>query len=131
MARADSRTDPPRGRQTDPHDADRRPAVGGAVVDAQTRCAHYAGALDVVAIRFRCCDRWYPCLHCHDASEDHAPTPWPRAEHDAAALLCGVCGTRLTIRAYLAADAARPACPACGAGFNPGCRRHHPVYFES
>lgn len=39
--------------------------VYGAVVDAQTRCAHYATALDVIAIRFFCCGQYFPCHLCH------------------------------------------------------------------
>ena len=36
--------------------------VLGATVDDQTRCVHYAGPLDIVAIRFHCCGEFYPCL---------------------------------------------------------------------
>ena len=33
--------------------------------------------------------------------------------------------------AYLALEAAAdPACPACGAPFNPGCAAHAPLYFD-
>lgn len=100
--------------------------VGGPVVDDQTRCAHYATALDVVAIRFHCCGRWYPCLHCHAESEDHPVLPWPADRRHAEALLCGVCRRRFSIAEYLQVEG----CSGCGAAFNPGCSRHHPVYFE-
>jgi len=33
----------------------------------------------------------------------------------------------MTIREYLESEVR---CPACGAGFNPGCRGHHHFYFE-
>ena len=103
-----------------------RPVVRGAVVDAQTRCAHYRGPLDVVAIRFACCGEWYPCLRCHEEAVDHGILPWPRDQRDEQAVLCGVCGSTLTIAAYLTATG----CPQCAAPFNPGCALHHPVYFE-
>ena len=44
-----------------------------------------------------------------------------------AAVLCGACGTQLTVRQYLACD---NRCPACAAPFNPGCRLHYRFYFE-
>jgi len=104
-----------------------RPLVHGRVLDAATRCVHYHGPADVVALRFPCCDRFYPCHRCHDEEADHPPARWPRGARDAPAVLCGVCGTVLTIAAYLAAESR---CPACGAAFNPGCRAHWPLYFE-
>lgn len=102
------------------------PQVLGPTVDAQTRCAHYAGPFDVVAILFFCCGRWYPCMRCHEACEAHPIRPWPRSRHDAEALLCGVCAHRMSIASYLRAEA----CPSCAAGFNPGCAAHHSLYFE-
>lgn len=100
--------------------------VHGATVDAQTRCVHYSSASDVVAIRFACCNRWYPCHACHAEGESHAPQRWPRHAFDEHALLCGVCRTTLSIEDYLEADG----CRSCGAPFNPGCRLHHRLYFD-
>ena len=100
-------------------------AVYGLPVDAQTRCAHYSGATDVIAIRFPCCDRYYPCHECHEAVADHSPERWPAEARDEHAILCGVCASTLTIRDYLVTDD----CPRCGTAFNPGCRLHHPLYF--
>lgn len=101
--------------------------VLGAVVDDQTRCVHYAGPTDVIAIRFHCCGEFYPCFRCHADTADHALSVWPRAEFDTHAILCGACKTTLSITDYQATDA----CPGCGAGFNPGCELHYPLYFES
>ena len=58
----------------------------GAVVDDQTRCVHYASELDVVAIRFRCCDTYYPCHACHAEAVDHPAERWPADELAATAL---------------------------------------------
>lgn len=103
-----------------------RPEVHGATVDDQTRCIHYRTDRDVVAIRFRCCDRYYPCHLCHAESAGHEARQWPRAERGEAAILCGVCSTELSIANYLDVHA----CPACAAPFNPGCRLHSHLYFE-
>jgi uncharacterized CHY-type Zn-finger protein len=102
-------------------------SVHGLDVDAETRCRHYHGPLDVIALRFRCCGHWYPCFECHAACADHAAEVWPVAEHRQCAVFCGVCGHHLTVQAYLTCDSR---CPACGAGFNPGCAKHRHLYFE-
>lgn len=100
--------------------------VHGVGVDGETRCAHYATARDVIAIRFACCDRYYPCAACHAAVADHEPEPIPEAAFDAPGVLCGACGSTLTVREYLGSD---HACPDCGAAFNPGCAAHYDRYF--
>lgn len=101
--------------------------VLGAAVDDQTRCVHYRGHLDVIAIRFHCCGEFYPCFRCHADTAGHAASVWPRAEFDTHAILCGVCRTTLSITEYQATDA----CPSCGTGFNPGCALHYSLYFDS
>ncbi|MFC6731520.1 MULTISPECIES: CHY zinc finger protein [unclassified Haladaptatus] len=104
------------------------PDVRGVAVDAATRCAHYDSSLDVVALKFACCETYYPCFECHEAVADHPATVWLRDRFDEPAVLCGVCETELTVTEYL--DAANE-CPACEAEFNPGCRAHHDRYFET
>lgn len=99
--------------------------VRGPLFGEQTRCVHYHGERDVIAIRFRCCDRHSPCIRCHETLADHPVGRWAASERDAPAVLCGVCTQELTIAEYLPASA----CPRCGAGFNPGCRLHHHLYF--
>ncbi|WP_412061582.1 CHY zinc finger protein [Rubrivirga sp. IMCC45206] len=99
----------------------------GVSVDAETRCAHYDGATDRVALRFGCCGVFYPCHRCHDETAGHPPAPWLRARFDEPSTLCGACRTTMTAPVYLAAD---DACPACGAAFNPGCAAHHDLYIE-
>jgi uncharacterized CHY-type Zn-finger protein len=104
-----------------------RPPVLGVDLDPQTRCAHWRSPLDIVAIRMRCCGAYYACHDCHAALAGHAAAVWPRSEQDRPAVLCGACGTELTVAQYLACD---NRCPACGAAFNPGCRLHRHLYFE-
>ena len=101
------------------------PELAGALVDDETRCIHWAGPTDVVAMRFACCDTYYPCFACHEGA-GHPAAVWPRARFDEPAVLCGVCRRELTVNEYLAVDA----CPHCLAAFNPGCALHHHLYFE-
>lgn len=101
--------------------------VRGVDVDGETRCAHYDSERDVVAIAFRCCGTFYPCLRCHAEVADHERAVWPRESFDAEAVLCGACGSTLSIREYLDAG---DACPRCGAAFNPGCANHYRYYFD-
>ena len=100
--------------------------VYGSIVDDETRCAHYSGPTDVIAIKFRCCGDYYPCHLCHEESAGHPATQWLVTERDAHAVLCGVCDNELTIDRYLEVTG----CPACGAQFNPGCALHKHYYFE-
>ncbi len=101
--------------------------VFGVDVDDRTRCGHYRGPRDIIALRFRCCGRWYPCIDCHRELAGHAAEAWPLSERDSLAVLCGACGHRLTVREYLNCSSV---CPSCAASFNPGCALHHHFYFE-
>jgi len=112
------------------HVLDERFAVSlrGVNVDAQTRCAHYHGPRDIIAIRFPCCGVYYPCHACHHALADHPAAVWPVDRFDEPAVLCGACERTLSIRQYLACE---HTCPHCSAAFNPGCLRHRALYFAS
>jgi uncharacterized CHY-type Zn-finger protein len=102
--------------------------VLGKEVDSETRCAHWHSPLDIIAIKFKCCGRWYPCFDCHAEIADHTPCVWPRDEFGEAAILCGACGHPLSVDEYLAAN---NSCPDCSAAFNPGCAKHYHLYFEA
>jgi uncharacterized CHY-type Zn-finger protein len=104
-----------------------RPEVRGLDLDAETRCAHWHSARDVIAIKMKCCGVYYACRDCHDALAGHAAKLWPPDEWDMPAVLCGVCGLEMTVHQYLGCG---DRCPGCGASFNPGCRQHYPLYFE-
>ena len=105
-----------------------RPTVYGLELDFQTRCSHWNGLLDIIAIKMRCCATYYACRQCHDASEQHPVLVWPQDEWNESAVLCGACRQELTVNAYLACGSH---CPRCGAGFNPGCQKHHHLYFAA
>jgi uncharacterized CHY-type Zn-finger protein len=103
------------------------PPVRGVNLDANTRCRHYQGPTDIIAIKMKCCGQYYACKDCHQELAGHPIEVWPRAEWNCEAILCGNCGTEMTIDRYLNSDSQ---CPSCGAYFNPGCRNHYHFYFE-
>jgi len=100
--------------------------VRGVDLDSQTRCKHYHGATDIIAIKTKCCRVYYACKDCHQALADHPIEVWPESDFHERAILCGACGAELTIRQYMQCEFS---CPACHAGFNPGCRNHYHFYF--
>jgi uncharacterized CHY-type Zn-finger protein len=101
--------------------------INGVDVDPETRCAHYRGSNDIVALRFKCCGKWFPCHRCHDEIAGHPAVVWPEQEFDELLVLCGGCGRQMTPREYL--DCAST-CPACGRSFNPACAKHAHYYFS-
>lgn len=101
--------------------------IFGKPVDNQTRCVHWHSELDIIAIKFKCCNQYYPCYSCHAETTDHKPEVWPKKEFDQKAILCGVCGNELSITDYMACD---NTCPKCSSLFNPGCKNHYHLYFE-
>jgi len=102
--------------------------VKGKTIDAHTRCMHYNSPLDIIAIKMKCCDTYYPCIFCHEEDTGHITMVWPKDEFDTKAILCGACHSEMTINEYLHC---KYQCPACKAAFNPGCANHNHLYFES
>jgi uncharacterized CHY-type Zn-finger protein len=105
-----------------------RSQVRGVNIDAQTRCAHYRTALDIIAVKMKCCGAYYACKDCHEELADHPIEVWPQSEWAQLAVLCGACGNEMSIEKYIADESK---CPACNAAFNPGCRNHYQFYFAS
>jgi len=103
------------------------PEVRGVNLDPQTRCEHYHGPTDIIAIKMKCCGVYYACKDCHEALAGHRIEVWPEREWGQHVVLCGACGVELTIRQYMKSDSR---CPDCRAPFNPGCRNHYHIYFE-
>ena len=101
--------------------------IKGKVVDDETRCIHYHSELDVIAIKFKCCNTYYPCFYCHVEVTNHQTEVWMKEEFDTNAILCGVCKTELSIKGYKNCNYQ---CPNCNAAFNPKCVNHDYLYFE-
>ncbi len=99
--------------------------VYGLDIDPETRCAHWHGGLDIIAIKFKCCGEWFPCFECHSAVAGHEAKVWPVEERNAEAILCGSCGRRLSISEYFDCGSD---CPACKKPFNPGCANQYHLY---
>ncbi len=104
-----------------------KPEVLGVDLDAGSRCLHYHGPTDIVAIKMKCCQHYYACIACHSTLADHAAETWPADEWDRIAVLCGACGLEMSIGDYMSSG---NLCPRCAAAFNPGCRNHYHLYFE-
>lgn len=100
--------------------------VRGVSVDSETRCAHYDSERDVVAMKFACCETYWPCFRCHEEVAGHEVERFS-VDGEEAVVLCGVCGSELTAREFVEGE---HSCPECGAEFNPGCANHYELYFE-
>ncbi|MEX3623139.1 CHY zinc finger protein [Viridibacillus arvi] len=100
--------------------------VYGLVVDDKTRCLHYHTDKDIVALKFKCCNKYYPCFECHAACELHEPEVWAKNESDELAALCGICKKEHTITEYVGTNH----CLQCGSRFNERCEAHYHLYFD-
>ncbi|MFZ4452374.1 CHY zinc finger protein [Salibacterium aidingense] len=101
--------------------------VHGVKPDDSSRCAHYHQSNDIIAIQFYCCRQFYCCYKCHEELCSHPPSRWPEEQFHEKAILCGNCGTFLSIREYLQSGYI---CPCCQALFNPACKYHYSLYFQ-
>ena len=101
--------------------------VRGVNLDPNTRCEHYRGPTDIVAIKMKCCGVYYACKDCHAALADHEIEVWPESDWNQEAILCGACGAELTIRQYMQGESR---CAVCRADFNPKCTNHYHFYFQ-
>ena len=102
--------------------------VYGDILDEETRCQHYHSERDVIALKCFACQKYYPCFLCHDRYEDHAFLAYPMSRSKDRVVLCGHCRTGLTISQYLGCE---DACPICTHPFNPGCKKHRSIYFQT
>ena len=102
--------------------------IKGSVIDNETRCSHYHSEIDRIAIKFYCCQTYFPCYECHQEAGCKTPTVWPAEKFDEKAVLCGACGHELAIKEYLECQST---CPKCNESFNPGCGLHRHLYFET
>jgi uncharacterized CHY-type Zn-finger protein len=101
--------------------------VKGINVDSETRCHHYHSEIDRIAIKFYCCNTYY-LASLVTKNPDVLATGLAKRSLSSKAVLCGSCGTELTIYEYLSCEAS---CPSCKRAFNPGCNLHKHLYFEA
>ena len=101
--------------------------IHGLEVDDQGRCKHYHSSKDIVGIKFKCCQKYFACIFCHQELADHQPKKWQKSEFDQAVIHCGSCHSNLSIDNYVEATK----CPNCAAEFNPKCENHFHHYFET
>ncbi len=101
--------------------------VKGSVVDNETRCKHYQTERDRIAIKFFCCQTYFPCFLCHEEDGCGDVKVWPQDQFHHRAILCGACGTELTVHEYVQGE---NKCPNCRASFNPNCHLHENLYFD-
>ena len=101
--------------------------VKGVEVNHFTQCRHYNSPLDIIAIKFKCCNEYYACIKCNDEIAGHAVVKWNKDEFDTNAVMCGICRNEMKINAYLESGYK---CPYCGALFNPNCSDHNKYYLE-
>jgi uncharacterized CHY-type Zn-finger protein len=83
--------------------------------------------LDIIALKFWCCQEYYSCYECHTEISNHASVVWPRGEFNQKAILCGGCGYEMSVREYLGCCSK---CPHCLRDLNPSCANHYPLYFQ-
>ncbi|PIS00693.1 MAG: hypothetical protein COT84_06210 [Chlamydiae bacterium CG10_big_fil_rev_8_21_14_0_10_35_9] len=101
--------------------------VYGVNIDQHTQCKHYHSHLDVIAIKFKCCQKYFSCFFCHKEMTSHPAEKWTLKDFDTYAVLCGKCGLELKINHYFWSDFQ---CPCCMEKFNPGCKNHWMLYFD-
>lgn len=95
----------------------------GQLVDDQTRCAHYNSDNDIIALKFKCCQTYYPCYKCHDELTNHDIQKYSINSQENV-ILCGVCKLDMTFDDY------KLLVCKCGSAFNPGCKLHYDYYFD-
>ncbi len=101
--------------------------VYGLELNEHTGCAHYASSLDIIAIKFKCCGKYYACYKCHEALRDHPAERWEPKDFATKAVLCGHCGHEMSIEQYLFC---KSSCVHCHSPFNPKCALHWDLYFD-
>ncbi|EHJ08010.1 CHY zinc finger protein [Staphylococcus simiae] len=102
------------------------PKIFGSIIDSESRCKHYHTGLDIIAIKFKCCQKYYPCYKCHNEHESHQIKRWPESQFNEHVIFCGACKHEMTINDYMLVEN----CPHCHSHFNQRCKFHYHLYFE-
>ncbi|MCX8028785.1 MAG: CHY zinc finger protein [Brevinematales bacterium] len=101
--------------------------IFGVDIDDNSRCIHYHSDRDIVAIKFKCCRKYYSCYKCHNEMEDHNIIIWNVKDFGSKVVMCGLCGFEMSVWEYMNSNFRCPNCCAC---FNDGCKKHFHFYFD-
>lgn len=102
--------------------------IYGEWIDRNTRCKHWNLELDVIALKFKCCDRYYPCYLCHAENVEHEACRWLGQELSLVPMVvCGVCYHQYT---YMEYSNTGYTCVNCLSNFNPKCSLHTEHYVD-
>lgn len=101
--------------------------VKGKPVDDHTRCVHWHSQLDIIALKFKCCESYFPCYECHKETAGHEAKRYNLRENpDLKCILCGNCNAEMTFSQY----SSSLKCIDCNSKFNPACASHYHLYFD-
>ncbi|CCF57388.1 hypothetical protein KAFR_0C03970 [Kazachstania africana CBS 2517] len=99
--------------------------IFGKPIDNETRCVHWNSENDIIAIKFKCCNKFYPCFQCHEETTDHELEKFNREDDSVKTILCGHCHNEMTFNEYKLLH-----CKFCQSQFNPYCKLHYDHYFH-
>ena len=83
------------------HPPSPQPQIHGLSVTPLTQCTHWHSALDIIAIKHACCQKFYACISCHNALESHDPQVWGVRDRDEKTVFCGACKGVLGVGEYM------------------------------
>lgn len=101
--------------------------VFGSIYDNETRCTHWHTDKDIIALKFACCGKYWPCYQCHNSCMEGPLRKYAVVESAVKVVLCGSCAEEMTFQEYIDCDYA---CKKCHGEFNPGCKLHYGIYFD-
>ncbi|EGW30027.1 uncharacterized protein SPAPADRAFT_144251 [Spathaspora passalidarum NRRL Y-27907] len=100
----------------------------GQLVDKHSRCIHYHTTIDIIALKYKCCQTYYPCFQCHQELTNHKVEKYNLTDLESIkVVLCGECYNELLFDEY---KNNQMKCVYCHHEFNPGCSLHYDLYFD-
>lgn len=106
--------------------------VRGFPIDNETRCIHWKGPNDIIALKFKCCPTvFFPCYTCHNVATTHKIEKFDlNIDYNVKCILCGHCKSQLTFKQYTTFQNDLQ-CPMCKHKFNQSCKLHYNLYFNN
>lgn len=100
--------------------------VYGLFIDNEIWCIYYYLFLDVIVIKFKCCNKYYLCYKCYNEYVFYIIERWVENEFDEKVIMCGVCKYEMCICDYMMVEM----CFCCKVYFNSCCKFYYYLYFE-